>query len=48
MEEMEPHTLKTLQRFHAVLSLPLITSSLIAHDPLQESPDRQGALEAAE
>ena len=60
MEEMEPRTLKLLQRFHAALALPLITSSLIAHDPLAVSRDqadamepkaaegRQGTLEAAE
>ena len=46
MEEMEPRTLKILQRFHAALDLPLITSSLVTLDPLAES--RQVAMEAAE
>ena len=46
MEEMEPRTLKILQRFHAALGLPLITSTLVTHDPLAEG--RQVAMEAAE
>ncbi len=46
MEEMEPRTLKILQRFHAALDLGLITSSLVTHDPLAAS--RQVAMEAAE
>jgi hypothetical protein len=54
MEEMEPRTLKILQRFHAALSLPLFTSSLVTHDPLAASRDQaeamepEGAMEAAE
>jgi hypothetical protein len=39
MEEMEPRTLKILQRFHAALSLPLFTSSLVTHDTLAASRD---------
>ena len=50
MEEMEPRTLKILQRFHAALGLPLITSSLVTHDPLasEAAEGRQVAMEAAE
>jgi tellurite resistance protein len=50
-EEMEPRRLKILQRFHAALGLPLITSTLVTHDPLAEpeaAEDRQVAMEAAE
>ena len=43
LEEMEPHTLKTLQRFHAALGLPAIASTLINNDPLPESPDSKEA-----
>ena len=43
MEEMEPHTLRTLQRFHAVLGLPAIASTLVTDDPLSESPDGREA-----
>ena len=43
MEEMEPRTLKILQRFHAALSLPLITSTLVTHDPLAASRDQADA-----
>jgi pimeloyl-ACP methyl ester carboxylesterase len=50
IDEMEPRTLKILQRFHAALSLPLITSSLITHDPLASTRDHEfdGTMEAAE
>ena len=48
MEDMEPRTLKLLQRFHAALSLPLITSTLVIHDPLAASHDQAEAMEAAE
>lgn len=40
MEEMEPRTLKVLQRFHAALGLPLITSTLVTQDPLALSPNQ--------
>jgi len=40
---MEPHTLQMLQRFCAVLGLPLIGPPEIAGDPLRESPDGQEA-----
>ena len=43
LEEMEPHTLKTLQRFHAVLGLPAIASTLVTNDPLPENPDSKEA-----
>ncbi len=43
LEEMEPHTLKTLQRFHAVLGLPAIASTLVSADPLPENPDSKEA-----
>ena len=43
LEEMEPHTLKTLQRFHAVLGLPAIASTLVSNDPLPENPDNKEA-----
>ena len=43
LEEMEPHTLKTLQRFHAVLRLPAIASTLVTNDPLPENPDSKEA-----
>lgn len=44
MEEMEPHTFKTLQRFHAVPGLPAIASNLAADDPLSEKADSKEAL----
>ena len=50
-EEMEPRTLRFLQRFHAALSLPLVTSTLVTHDPLaapEAADSRQVAMEAAE
>lgn len=50
MEEMEPNTLKILQRFHSALSLPLIASTLVSEDPLQAASSHQnseGAKEAA-
>ena len=43
MEDMEPHTLQTLQRFHAVLGLPAIASNLASDDPLSENPDGREA-----
>ncbi len=43
MEDMEPHTFKTLQRFHAVLGLPAIASNLASDDPLSENPDGREA-----
>ena len=43
LEEMEPHTLKTLQRFHAVLGLPAIASTLVTSDPLPENSDNKEA-----
>jgi pimeloyl-ACP methyl ester carboxylesterase len=43
LEEMEPHTLTTLQRFHAVLGLPPIASTLGANDPLPEDPNSKEA-----
>jgi len=43
LEEMEPHTLKTLQRFHAVLGLPAIASTLVTRDPLPEDPENKEA-----
>ena len=48
LEEMEPNTLKRLQRFHAALSLPLIASTLVKSDPLEAIPDhKEGEKEAA-
>ncbi len=43
LEEMEPHTLKTLQRFHAALGLPAIASTLVTRDPLPEDPENKEA-----
>jgi hypothetical protein len=51
MEQMEPRTPKILQRVDAALSVPLITSILVTHDPLAEpeaAEGRQVAIEAAE
>ena len=47
VEEMEPRTLEILQRFHAALNLPLVTSTLVTHDPLAASRE-QAKMEAAE
>jgi hypothetical protein len=43
IEEMEPHTMKTLQQFHTVLGLPAISSTLVSVDPLVENPEASEA-----
>ena len=43
MEEVEPHTFRTLQRFHAMLGLPAVASSFAADDPLSEKADGREA-----
>ena len=46
LEEMEPTTLKILQRFHAALSLPLIASTLVTNDPLENANQPEPAAAA--
>ena len=43
MEEMEPQTLKALQRLRAALDLPAIASTLVTRDPLPEDPENKEA-----
>jgi len=46
VEEMEPHTLDMLQRFHSVLDLPSILAMVIG-DPLNTAPKDEVCTEAA-
>jgi hypothetical protein len=42
MEKMEPRTPKIVQRVDAALSLPLIASILVTHDPLSRRKPPSG------
>jgi hypothetical protein len=46
VEEMEPHTLEVLQRFHSVLDLPSILAMIIG-DPRSTAPKAKVGTEAA-